>query len=39
MNNFKVFLLMGLLSIILVLIGGAVGGQSGAMLFFLISWR
>jgi heat shock protein HtpX len=28
---------MGLLSIILVLIGGAVGGQSGAMLFFLIS--
>lgn len=37
MNNFKVFLLMGLLSIILVLIGGAVGGQSGAMLFFLIS--
>ena len=28
MNNFKVFLLMGLLSIILVLIGGAVGGQS-----------
>lgn len=37
MNNFKVFLLMGLLSVILVLIGGAVGGQSGAMLFFLIS--
>ena len=37
MNNFKVFLLMGLLSVILVLIGGAVGGRSGAMLFFLIS--
>ncbi|OPZ75300.1 MAG: hypothetical protein BWY80_00209 [Firmicutes bacterium ADurb.Bin456] len=37
MNNFKVFLLMALLSVILVLIGGAVGGQSGAMLFFLIS--
>lgn len=28
---------MGLLSVILVLIGGAVGGRSGAMLFFLIS--
>ncbi len=37
MNNFKVFLLMGLLSVILVLIGAAVGGQNGAMLFFLIS--
>jgi len=37
MNNFKVFLLMGLLSVILVLIGNAVGGSSGAMLFFLIS--
>ncbi len=37
MNNFKVWMLMGGLSIILVLIGGAVGGQSGAMLFFLIS--
>lgn len=37
MSNFKVWLLMGALSIILVLIGGAVGGRSGAMLFFLIS--
>ena len=37
MNNLKVFLLMGLLSVILVLIGSAVGGQSGAILFFLIS--
>lgn len=37
MNNLKVWLLMGALSIILVLIGGAVGGRSGAMLFFLIS--
>lgn len=37
MNNFKVWLLMGLLSVILVLIGGAVGGRSGAALFFLIS--
>lgn len=37
MNNFKVWLLMGVLSVILVLIGGAVGGRSGAMMFFLIS--
>lgn len=37
MNNFKVWLLMGLLSVILVLIGGAVGGKSGALVFFLIS--
>lgn len=37
MNNFKVWLLMGILSVILVLIGGAVGGRSGAMLFLLIS--
>ena len=37
MNNLKVWLLMGALSIILVLIGGAIGGRSGAMLFFLIS--
>lgn len=37
MNNFKVWLLMGILSVILVLIGGAVGGKSGAALFFLIS--
>jgi heat shock protein HtpX len=37
MNNFKVWLLMGILSIILVLIGGAVGGSNGAALFFLIS--
>ncbi len=37
MNNFKVFFLMGLLSVILVLIGGAVGGTNGAVLFFLIS--
>lgn len=37
MNNFRVWLLMGILSAILVLIGGAVGGRSGAALFFLIS--
>lgn len=36
-NNIKVWLLMGALSVILVLIGGAVGGKSGAMLFFLVS--
>ncbi|MHB1042299.1 MAG: zinc metalloprotease HtpX [Eubacteriales bacterium] len=37
MNNFKVFLLMGVLSVLLVMIGNYLGGQSGAMLFFLIS--
>lgn len=37
MTNFKIWLLMGTLSVILVLIGGAVGGSSGAVLFFLIS--
>ncbi len=37
MNNFKVWLMMAGLSVILVLIGNAVGGSNGAMLFFLIS--
>jgi len=37
MNNLKVWLMMAVLSIILVFIGSAVGGRSGAMLFFLIS--
>lgn len=37
MKSFRVWLLMGILSVILVLIGGAVGGRSGAGLFFLIS--
>ncbi|OPY58108.1 MAG: hypothetical protein A4E55_01193 [Pelotomaculum sp. PtaU1.Bin035] len=37
MNTVKVWFLMGILSILLVLIGGAIGGKSGAMLFFLIS--
>lgn len=37
MNNFKVWLMMAGLSVILVLIGNAVGGSSGAMLFFIIS--
>lgn len=37
MNTIKTTLLMGVLTIILVLIGNAVGGQSGAMLFFLFA--
>ncbi|AGL00756.1 zinc metalloprotease HtpX [Desulfoscipio gibsoniae] len=37
MNTLKVWLLMGALSIILVLMGNAIFGQSGAMLFFLIA--
>ncbi|MTI79740.1 MAG: protease HtpX [Firmicutes bacterium] len=37
MNNIKAFTLMAVLSILLVLLGGAIGGQSGAMIFFLIS--
>lgn len=37
MNNLKVWLMMAGLSVILVLIGNAVGGTNGAILFFLIS--
>ncbi|MFZ5639089.1 MAG: zinc metalloprotease HtpX [Bacillota bacterium] len=37
MNTLKVWLLMGALSILLVLLGSAIGGQSGAMLFFIIA--
>lgn len=37
MNTLKAWLLMGVLSILLVLMGGYVGGQSGAVLFFLIA--
>ncbi|MBP1762765.1 MAG: peptidase Ste24p [Firmicutes bacterium] len=37
MNNFKALLLMSGLSVLLVLLGNAVGGQSGAILFFVIS--
>ncbi len=37
MNSLKVGLLMGLLSALLVTLGGMVGGQSGALLFFVIS--
>jgi len=33
----KAWLLMGVLSILLVLMGSALGGQSGALLFFLIA--
>ncbi|WP_031513733.1 zinc metalloprotease HtpX [Desulfofalx alkaliphila] len=38
MSNFKAFLLMGLLSILLVLLGNAIGGQTGALIFLLISF-
>ncbi len=37
MNTLKAWLLMGVLSILLVLMGSALGGQSGALLFFLIA--
>jgi len=37
MNNFKAFLLLAVLSVILVLIGGYVGGVNGALYFLLIS--
>ncbi|AEG14670.1 zinc metalloprotease HtpX [Desulfofundulus sp. TPOSR] len=37
MNNFRAWLLMGLLTVLLVLIGNAVAGSSGAFLFFLIA--
>lgn len=37
MNTLKVWLLMGALSILLVLMGNAIGGNSGAMMFFIIA--
>ncbi|MEW5898122.1 MAG: zinc metalloprotease HtpX [Bacillota bacterium] len=37
MNNFRAWLLMGLLTVFLVLIGHLIGGQSMALLFFLIA--
>ena len=37
MNNLKAFALMSGLSILLVLLGSAVGGTNGAAIFFLIS--
>ncbi|MGB9804103.1 zinc metalloprotease HtpX [Desulfofundulus sp.] len=37
MNNLRAWLLMGLLTVLLVLIGKAVAGSSGAFMFFLIA--
>ena len=37
MNQIKTILLMGILSVILIAIGGAVGGRSGAMFFLILS--
>lgn len=37
MNNLKVSLLMGALTILMVMMGNAFGGSSGAMIFFLIA--
>lgn len=37
MNTLKAWLLMGVLSILLVLMGNAIGGQSGATMFFIIA--
>ncbi|MFZ5633991.1 MAG: zinc metalloprotease HtpX [Bacillota bacterium] len=37
MNTLKVWLLMGGLTILLVLMGNAINGQSGALVFFLIA--
>jgi len=37
MNNFRAWLLMGLLTVLLVLIGEAIGGRPTAFLFFLIA--
>jgi len=37
MNTLKVWLLMGVLTILLVMMGNAIGGNSGAMFFFLIA--
>ncbi len=37
MNTMKAWLLMGVLTVLLVLMGNAIGGNSGAMMFFLIA--
>jgi len=37
MNTLKAWMLMGLLSVLLVLMGSALGGESGAFIFFLIA--
>ncbi|MBE0467567.1 MAG: protease HtpX, partial [Candidatus Desulforudis sp.] len=37
MNTLKVWMLMAVLTVLLVLLGGAVGGQNGALIFLLIA--
>lgn len=37
MNNFRTWLLLGALTMLLVLIGGVIGGRSGMMLFFVFA--
>lgn len=37
MNNFRAWMLMGLLTVLLVLIGNLIGGRSGSLLFFIIA--
>lgn len=37
MNNIKVFLFMGVFSVLLVFLGNAIAGQSGAVIFLLLS--
>lgn len=37
MNQFKTFILMLILTILLVLVGSAIGGRSGALYFFIIA--
>jgi heat shock protein HtpX len=37
MQTMKVFLLMAGLTVLLVLLGGAIGGQNGAMVFFVLA--
>ena len=37
MNTLKVWLLMGVMTVLLVLMGNAIGGNSGALMFFLIA--
>ncbi|HAP93994.1 MAG TPA: protease HtpX [Desulfotomaculum sp.] len=37
MNNFRAWMLMGLLTVLLVLIGNLISGRSGALLFFIIA--
>ena len=37
MNRLKTILLMGILSVILIAIGGAIGGSTGAMFCLILS--